>query len=140
MKLLLAVDGSVYTQRMLAYLAAHPELLGNTQEFTVLTVVTPVPPHVTGYIDRATLQGYYDEQAEAALKAVRGTAAEHQWKPTYVTKVGHAADTIAATAKEGHYDLLMMGSHGQSPLGSLVMGSVTSRVLGHCTTPVLIVR
>ncbi|WOB06023.1 universal stress protein [Piscinibacter gummiphilus] len=140
MKILLAVDGSNYTKRMLDYLAAHPELLGNTPEFTVLTVVAPVPPHVTGYIDRATLQGYYDEQAEMVLKSVRATLADKPWKPTYAIKVGHAADTIAATAKEGHFDLLMMGSHGQSPLSSLVMGSVTSRVLAHCTTPVLIVR
>ncbi|MBL0726453.1 universal stress protein [Piscinibacter sp. HJYY11] len=140
MKILLAVDGSQYTQRMLAYLAAHPELLGPTGEFTALTVVTAVPPHVTGYIDRASLQKYYDDQAEEVLKTVRGFAAERQWKPTFVTKVGNAADTIAATAKEGQYDLVMMGSHGHSPLSSLVMGSVTSRVLGHCATPVLIVR
>jgi len=140
MKVLLAVDGSQYTKRMLAYLAAHPELAGPSGEFTVLTVVAPVPPHVTGYIDRSTLQGYYDEQAEDVLKTVRGAITDPKWKPTYVTKVGHAADTIAATAKEGQFDLLMMGSHGQSPLSSLVMGSVTSRVLAHCTTPLLIVR
>lgn len=140
MKILLAIDGSQYTQRMLAYLAAHPELIGPSGEFTALTVVTPLPPHVTGYIDRASLQKYYDDQAEEVLKTVRSTVAEHRWKPTYVTKVGHAADTIASTAKEGHYELVMMGSHGNSPLTSLVMGSVTSRVLAHCSTPVLIVR
>lgn len=140
MKILLAVDGSAYTQRMLAYLAAHPELLGSSREFTAFTVVVPVPPHVTGYIDRSTLQKYYDEQADEALKAVRTIAGEQQWKPSYVTKVGNAADVIASAAKEGRYDLVMMGSHGQSALSSLVMGSVTSRVLAHCTTPLLIVR
>lgn len=140
MKILLAVDGSPYTQRMLAYLAAHPELLAPSGEFTALTVVPPVPPHVTGYIDRSSLQKYYDDQAEEVLKTVRGVVAERQWKPNFVTKVGNAADTIAATAKEGQYDLVMMGSHGHSPLSSLVMGSVTSRVLAHCATPVLIVR
>ncbi len=140
MKILLAIDGSAYTQRMLAYLAAHPELIGSSREFTALTVITPVPPHVTGYIDRKSLQKYYDEQAEAVLKTVRGPVGEHGWKPNYVTKIGNAADVIAATAKEGGYELVMMGSHGQSALSSLVMGSVTSRVLAHCTTPVLIVR
>lgn len=140
MKILLAVDGSSYTQRMLTYLATHPELLGNTRDFTALTVVTPVPPHVTGYIDRSSLQKYYDDQAEEVLKGVRALAAEKAWNVTYVVKVGHAADTIAATAKDGGFDLVMMGSHGQSPLGSLVMGSVTARVMAHCTTPLLIVR
>jgi nucleotide-binding universal stress UspA family protein len=140
MKILLAVDGSPYTQRMLDYLAAHPELLGGAREFTALTVITPVPPHVTGYIDRASLQQYYDDQAEEVWKRVRGVADKHQWKITCTTKVGNAADVIAATAKEGQYDLVMMGSHGQSALSSLVMGSVTSRVLAHCSTPLLIVR
>lgn len=140
MKILLAVDGSSYTRRMLDYLAAHPELLGSAHDFTALTVVAPVPPHVTGYIDRASLQKYYDDQAEEVIKGVRAVAEQQKWKASFAVKVGNAADAIAATAKEGGFDLLMMGSHGQSPLSSLVMGSVTSRVLAHCTTPVLIIR
>jgi nucleotide-binding universal stress UspA family protein len=54
--------------------------------------------------------------------------------------VGHAADVIAQTAKDGQYDLLVMGSQGHSAVGSLVLGSVTARVLARCSTPVLIVR
>jgi nucleotide-binding universal stress UspA family protein len=140
MKILLAVDGSPYTQRMLAYLARHGALIGPSREFTVLTVVTSVPPHVTNYINRESLQEYYDDQAEAVLKPVRALADQHGFKPTYLTKVGHAADVIAATAKEGGYDLVMMGSHGQSALSSLVMGSVTSRVMAQCPTAVMVVR
>jgi nucleotide-binding universal stress UspA family protein len=140
MKILLAVDGSSYTKRMLAYLAAHDELISSGGEFTVLTVVTPVPPHVTSYIASDTLQSYYQEQADEVLKSVRTFAEQNKWKPTYVTKVGHVPDVIAATAKEGKFDLLVMGSHGHSALGSLVMGSVTSRVLANCSTPLLIVR
>ncbi|MET0335813.1 MAG: universal stress protein [Rhizobacter sp.] len=140
MKILLAVDGSPYTQRMLDYLAAHPELAGADRSFSVLTVVSAVPPRVTGYIDKGSLQGYYDEQAEDVLKGVRSFAEKNGWKASYLVKVGAAGDTIAAAAKEGQFDLLVMGSHGQSALGSLVMGSVTSRVLGNCSTPLLIVR
>lgn len=140
MNILLAVDGSPYTKRMLAYLAAHDELIGPARQFTILTVVTPVPPHVTSYLDRDTLQKYYADQAEDVLKPVRAFAEQNKWSPTYVNKVGHAPDVIAATAKEGKFDLLVMGSHGHSALGSLVMGSVTSRVLAHCPTPLLIVR
>ena len=44
MKVLLAVDGSVYTKRMLAHLAAHEELLGRGHEYTAFTAVPPVPP------------------------------------------------------------------------------------------------
>lgn len=140
MKILLAVDGSSYTKRMLSYLAAHDELIAPSHDLTVLTVVTPVPPHVTGFIDNTTLQKYYAEQAEAVLKPVRAFAEQNKWKATFTTSVGHVADVIASTASDGKYDLLVMGSHGHSALGSLVMGSVASRVMANCQTPVLLVR
>jgi len=140
MKILLAVDGSTYTKRMLAYIATHEELIGASNEITVITAVTPVPPHVTGFIDKATLQQYYADEAEAVLKPVRAFAEQKQWKPTFTSAVGNAADVIAKAANEGKVDLVVMGSHGHSALGSLVMGSVTSRVMAHCTAPVLIVR
>jgi nucleotide-binding universal stress UspA family protein len=140
MKILLAVDGSPYTKRMLAYLAAHDELLGQGREFTALTVVPPLPGHVTGFIDAKTVKQYYADQAEDVLKPVREFAKQNHWTPQVETQVGQPADVIAATAKEGKYDLVVMGSHGHAALGSLVMGSVASRVLAHCQTPVLIIR
>jgi hypothetical protein len=41
MKILLPVDGSDHTKRMLAYIAAHDELLGAAHEYTLVTVVVP---------------------------------------------------------------------------------------------------
>ena len=35
MKILLAVDGSAFTKKMLAYLATHEQLLSGNAEFTV---------------------------------------------------------------------------------------------------------
>ena len=53
---------------------------------------------------------------------------------------GPAADTIANLATKGKFDLLMMGSHGHGLLANLVLGSVTTKVMARCETPVLIVR
>ena len=44
MKILLAVDGSAHTKKMLAYLATHMETLGRDNEFTALPVEPPRPP------------------------------------------------------------------------------------------------
>jgi nucleotide-binding universal stress UspA family protein len=33
-----------------------------------------------------------------------------------------------------------MGSHGQSSIGNLIMGSVATKVLAHCGVPVLLIR
>ncbi len=43
MKILLAVDGSDYTRRMLGYLATHQETLGCGHDYTVLHAVLPLP-------------------------------------------------------------------------------------------------
>ena len=58
----------------------------------------------------------------------------------FVAKVGPAADTIAALATKGKFDLLMLGSHGHGALGNLVLGSVTTRVMANCGVPVLVIR
>lgn len=140
MKILVAVDGSPFTKRMLGYLAAHDEWLGPTQRYTLLTVVPAVPPRAAAVLDRELLKNYYDEEAEKVFKPIRAFFKKQGIEAEFMTKVGHAADTIAAVAEKGNYDLLMMGSHGHGVLGSLVMGSVATKVLAHCKVPVLIVR
>jgi len=37
-------------------------------------------------------------------------------------------------------DLIVMGTRGRSPLGTLVLGSVANGVLGTCTIPMLLIR
>lgn len=143
MKILLAVDGSDYTKRMLAWLAVHPEVLGSGpggNQFTAITVVSPVPPHVTHHLPRDIVQHWYDDQAKAVLEPVREFARRHQWTLETKAPVGAAAAAITDEATAGHYDLVLMGSHGHSALGSLVVGSVTQRVMATCGVPVMVVR
>ena len=140
MKILIAADGSPYSKRMLAYLAAHDEWLGASHQYTVLTVVMGVPSRAAAVLDKATLKSYYDEEAEKVLKPIRAFFARQGIRATYLAKVGHAADVIAAQAEAGRYDLLLMGSHGHGNLANLVMGSVAARVMASCKTPLLLVR
>ena len=140
MKILLPVDGSDYTKRMLAYVAAHDELLGAGHDYTFFTAVAPVPTHATRFLERCTLDGYYDEQAEQVFKPVRAFADQQRW--TYRTEHvhGHAAEEIAGIAESGKYDLIVMGSRGQTALGNMILGSVATGVLARCKQPVLLIR
>jgi len=140
MKILVPVDGSPFTKRMLAYLAAHDEWLGDRQQYTLLHVAPPVPPRAASVIDKATLKGYYAEESEKVFKPIRAFFGKQRLKADFVSKVGSAAEVIADTANKGQFDLLMMGSHGHGMLGTLVMGSVTHKVMALSQTPVLIVR
>jgi nucleotide-binding universal stress UspA family protein len=140
MKILVAVDGSPYTKRMLAYLAAHDEWLGPTQQYTLIHTVPAVPPRAAAVVDREVLKSYYEEEAEKVFKPIRAFFKKQGIEAAFVHKVGHAAETIAAMADKGNYDLLMMGSHGHGTIANLVMGSVATKVLANCKTPVLLVR
>jgi nucleotide-binding universal stress UspA family protein len=140
MKILLPVDGSDYTKRMLAYVAAHDEFLGSEHEYTVFTAVPPVPEHAARFLDGDTLTAYYREQAEAVLRPVRKFADQQHWKVSVVHRHGHAAEAIAALAEELQPDLIIMGTHGHSALGNVVMGSVANGVLARCPAPLLLVH
>lgn len=140
MNILLAVDGSPYTKRMLAYLEEHKELFGANAKYTALTVIVPVPPHVTSFIGKQNLDDYYADEAQKVLEPVQAFAEKHQFELATLQRVGHAADVIAKTATAGKFDLLIMGSQGHSNVESLLLGSVTSRVMARCTTPMLVIR
>lgn len=140
MKILLPVDGSDYTKRMLSYIAAHDELLGAGHEYTFFTAVAPVPPHAARFLDHVTLDRYYAEQAEEVLRPVKRFADQHGWKVRVTHATGYPAEAIAAVAKAENPDLIVMGTHGHSALANLVLGSVASGVLARCEVPVLLVR
>lgn len=141
MKILIAADGSPYTKRMLAYVAAHDEWLGAHHEYTIVTVVPAVTPRAAAVLDKDVLKSYYEEEAEKVLKPVRTFFKRQVEAPVqFVVKVGHPADQVVALADKVKPDLLIMGSHGHGSLGNLVMGSVATKVLAHTQVPVLLVR
>jgi len=140
MKILLPVDGSEYTKRMLGYVAAHDEMFGPEHDYLVITAVSALPNDVTRFLDRSTVEDYQRSQAEAVLEPVRAFAKQKGWKIRASHIVGPAAESIAALATREQPDLVVMGSHGHSSLGNLVLGSVATGVLARCKSPVLIVR
>lgn len=140
MKILLAVDGSAFTKRMLAWLATHDEWLASPHTYTVLTVTPAIPPHAASMFSSDDLKAYYADAAEAVFKPIRKFMARQDVAVSYASKAGNAADVIAKMAEKDKFDLVIMGSHGQGNLLNLVTGSVATKVLASCKTPVLLVR
>ena len=140
MNILIAADGSVYTKRALAYLAAHDEWLGTLHRYTVLSVTPAVPPRVQSMVDRGLLQAHYGDEAEKVFKPIRAFFKKQGIAADYIGKVGHAADTICKLATDGNFDLLVLGSHGHGAAGSLMLGSTASKVIAGCKTPLLLIR
>jgi len=140
MKILLAVDGSRFTKKMVAYLSVHGELFSAVNDFTVFTAQAPLPSRARAAVGKDIANAYHAEEAEKVLAPVCKFLARHGIDAKSAWKVGHAGEAIAKFADAGKYDLVVMGSHGHSALGNLVMGSVATQVLAHCQVPVLLVR
>jgi nucleotide-binding universal stress UspA family protein len=129
MKILLAVDGSDFTKRMLAYVAAHEEMFGPDHDYIVFTAIPPTPA-VTREV----------AEADAILNPVRAFAGQNGWRVRALHLAGDPAQAIAALADREHPDLIVMGSHGHTALGNLALGSVATGVLARCKVPVLLIR
>ena len=140
MKILLAVDGSPYTKKMLAYLVTHDDVFTTASEYTVLTAHPALPPRARAALGKDVVDNYHVEEAERVLAPVAKFLLRHGIDARSAWKVGHAGEVIAKFADAGKFDLLVMGSHGHGALVNLVMGSVATQVLAHCRVPVLLVR
>jgi len=140
MKILLAVDGSEYTKRMLAYLTTHDGLFTPDHDYTIFTAQPELPARARAAVGKEIVDKYHTEEAERILAPVskfllrHGIDAKSQWK------IGPAGESIAKLAKSGKFDLVIMGSHGHGSMVNLVMGSITTKVLASCVVPVLLVR
>ena len=133
MNILLAVDGSAYTKKMLAYLATHDEFLGPSHSYSVITVQAALPPRARAAVGKEVVDQYYADEGDKVMNPVCKFLERHGVTPKRILKVGAVGET-------GKFDLLVMGSHGHGALATLVMGSVTTQVLAHSKVPVLIVR
>ena len=140
MKILLAVDGSPYSKKMLAYLTTHESLLNNGNSYTVFTAQVALPTRARAALGKAVVDQYYAEEAEKVLAPVGKFLLRHGIDAKSDWKVGQAGTTIAKVATDGQFDLLIMGSHGHGAVANLVMGSVATQVLARCKVPVLLVR
>ncbi|MBV8036879.1 universal stress protein [Roseateles sp.] len=140
MKIVLAVDGSAYTKRMLSYIAAHDELVGKDNEFVALNVTEEIPPHAVQVLPRGLLQSYYADEREKVFRPVRAFAQMQGWRLRERHAVGHPGDRLAAIVDAEEPDLLVMGSQGAGALASALLGSVSYRLLARTKVPVLLIR
>ena len=127
MRVLLATDGSRHGERAAEAAGQVAEIFG--LPVTVLSVLRPAFDQV--------------RRAEALLEVDRvRKALAHEGIDTNsaVIEGAEPADIIINYAREHGADLIVMGSHGRTGLGRLLMGSVTERVVGQAGCPVLVVK
>jgi nucleotide-binding universal stress UspA family protein len=133
--ILWATDGSEHADRALnraARLAAA--------EHAHLHVVHIVEQIVGGRVAGQNVFVNEDEIDAKIKEQARRASAEHGIKTTIhmaSSGFGNIADRIAEIAADTGADLIVVGTHGHSALGGLVLGSVTQHLLHVVVCPVL---
>ena len=146
MKILLAVDGSPFSDEAALELARRPWPTGS--EIKVISVVEPVYPPAAepwglpvDYFEE--IDGLAAKKAraavEAALTALRGSE-DKTLKVTSGTPRGPAKQTIIAEAEQWGADLIVVGSHGHGFWGRLLLGSVSQGIASAAPCSVEIVK
>lgn len=141
-KILVPVDGSDTSIAALRRAIRLAKLTDGS--VTAVSVIDPYPFTGVG-TDMAFGQEQYlvaaNNEASASLDEARASAEALGFELETVVVEGHAIHRgIVETADSIEADLIVIGSHGRRGLEKLVLGSVTQRVLGDATIPVLVTR
>lgn len=140
MKLLFATDGSECSDRAARYLVKSLRKAVRNLRVTLFHVDVPILDRVSRELGERRVAEIHRENSDACLKGARRRLKRAGVAFDEAHTAGNAASCIGRRAREGKYDLVLMGSHGRSALKNVLLGSVTARVLSECEVPVLVVH
>lgn len=140
--LLIPFDGSESAGRALEHAIALARM--TTATVHVIHVYEEPAAYALGevavYFPRDELMSYLREASEALRDAAAARLRAAGVPCVAESRVGPVAESIVDYAKTQHCDAIIMGTHGRSALGGLLMGSVATRVVHLTPVPVTLVK
>jgi nucleotide-binding universal stress UspA family protein len=139
MKILIALDGSAPSLRVLRFILRH-HVASDGAEVTLVHVDTPLNGHIASYLDATAVRDYHAANGAKAMLGARRVLRDAGVVHEEELRVGDAADEIASLGRRRRFDMIAMGSHGRGAIGTTLLGSVVQKVLARSKLPVLVVR
>ena len=139
-RILLPVDGSVYSARAVDYVCAL-RAAAVPVEVRLFNVQTPVASgNVRRFIAQETIDAWHRSEAGAALEGARNAlrSAGMRFDERFV--VGQSAKAIVQEANEQGCTRIVIGSRGLGAIAGLVLGSTALQVLHRAEIPVTLAR
>lgn len=137
-KILLAYDGSEGAQKALQ---AGIQLAKIHQAELWTVTVQERLPRYGGTIDEVQEEKeYVEERYGKIVGEVQAQGREAGVEIKTLRPFGHPAQTIVEVAKEGNFDLIMVGHSGVSGVWAAFLGTTAEKVSRHASCSVLIVR
>lgn len=135
-KMLVAVDGSQYS---LAAVKAAAKLAAE-RGIAKVTLLNVIPTMPTGVGPMPVAAPPEDLEAWAVFDRPREILEQAGVQPLLLLREGDPATEIVRAAKEGGFDLIVVGHRGLSPIKAFLLGSVSDHVVSHAPCSVLVVR
>lgn len=140
--ILLATDGSPSAEHAAKKTMDLARIHG--AKVTAACVIDPYPYIGMGAVNPMGFDSYMAAAQEAAAKSFvhlsdLAQAAGVQLEARLV-EGAHVVDGLLSVAEEVAADLIVVGSHGRSGIGRLLLGGVAHKVVSQSTRPVLVVR
>lgn len=141
-KILVPLDGSPRAERAIPVAARLTTASGGTVVFLQVAGLPSVfMPYPTA--DPWTIQSIIDADEASAKDYLENMARSDRLAGVKVETeviVGTAATSILSVAEAGHFDLIIMCSHGYSGMKRWLLGSVAEHVARHAPIPLLLLR
>lgn len=138
-RILVPVDGSERCLRAVRHVVNLCRELGPA-EIHLLNVEPAPVGWQTHDMARETIRAHARELGQEASAGARAQLDEAGLAYTTHTEMGDPGETIARVARELACDSIVMGTHGRTVVGKLVLGSVASDVLHRVDIPVTLVK
>lgn len=142
-KILVAVDGSKYSERVVHYLVGIIQdggLLGGNVEIHLVNVQTLLPTRVAQGMSRDELDSYYLEKSTQASRRAIDSLENEGIAFTFHALQGDAASRIIACSQSLGCDSIILGSHGNGVLEGIFLGSVAAKVTQLSSIPITLVK
>jgi len=137
-KILVAHDGSKYSQKALKKAIEFALQFGST--LVVLSVVPELHLTEISPIDQVRLREALEEETKKSLEKAKASVSRAKVPVRTIVTQGNAADEIIEAARRQRAALIVIGSHGRHGVEKFLLGSVSSKVVEHARTPVLVVK
>ncbi len=143
MKVLIATDGSEYSQRALERMGDY--MPARTEEVLLVTV-SPNPSAgaigIVGppYIDYAALADQLRAEGEETLSKGGAVLERQGFKPRLIFREGDPATEILELAQSEGVGLIVVGSHGRTGMRRFLLGSVSDKITTHAPCSVLVIK
>jgi nucleotide-binding universal stress UspA family protein len=135
--ILLAVDGSDYSNKALAYARDMAE------QYRATLWLVHVFPHTSDLLGYDDFEKFFAKR-KCAGQAVLDSALESLGEPSYDVREelleGPEAESILKVAEKIQSDIIVIGTRGLGAVKGLLLGSVSRKVIHYAPCPVMVVH